>query len=93
MVDSYRAETDDDVADFYNKNGNYLGAYMRYEDAVHFNPDDEPAQYGLAEMAQKLGHTQEAIEHYQAYLKMAPSGSRAKEAERAIKRMAVSSSK
>ncbi|MHB1699027.1 MAG: hypothetical protein ACYCSN_02650 [Acidobacteriaceae bacterium] len=87
MIDSYRAEKDDDVADFYNKRGNYEGAYLRYQDAVHFNPDDEAAQYGLAEMALKLGHTQEAIDHYRAYLKMAPSGSKAKDAEKAIKRL------
>ena len=87
MIDSYRAEKDDDVADFYNKRGNYEGAYLRYQDAVHFNPEDEPAQYGLAEMALKLGHTQEAIDHYRAYLKMAPSGSKAKDAEKALKRL------
>ncbi len=93
MIDSYRAEKDDDVADFYTKQGNYRGAYLRYQDAVHFNPDDEPAQYGLAEMALKLGNTQEAIDHYHAYLKLAPSGRKAKDAEKALKRLTGSAEK
>ncbi len=87
MIDSYRAEKDDDVAKFYTRDGNYQAAYLRYQDAVHFNPDDEVAHFGYAEMALKLGHPSEAVEQYRIYLKLAPDGDKAKDAEKALKKL------
>lgn len=83
----YRAADDDNVADFYYKNGNYMGAYMRYKDAIHYKPDDAKAHYGLAQLEQQFGQNDDAIQHYNEYLKLEPDGSKAKDARRAIKKL------
>ena len=83
-VDTARADKDEQVADFYIKDGNYAGAYLRYKDAVTFDPDDPDAHFGLAEMARKKGKTAEAIAEYSATLKMDPKGKHAKESRKAL---------
>jgi len=83
-VDTARADKDLNVADFYIKDGNYAGAYLRYKDAVTFDPDDPDAHFGLAEMARKKGKTAEAIAEYSATLKMDPKGKHAKESRKAL---------
>jgi len=83
-IDTARADKDQQVADFYIKDGNYAGAYLRYKDAVIFDPDNADAHFGLAEMARKKGKTDEAIEQYQASLKLDPKGEHAKEARKAL---------
>ncbi len=72
------------VADFYIKDGNYAGAYLRYKDAVVFSPDDPDAHFGLAEMARRKGNKPEAIAEYNACLKVDPEGRHAKEARKAL---------
>jgi len=83
-IDTARAEEDQRVADFYAKDGNYAGAYLRYKDAVAFSPDDPNAHFGLAEMARKQGKKPEAIEQYNAYLKVDPQGKHTKEVRKAL---------
>jgi len=83
-VDTARADKDEQVADFYIKDGNYAGAYLRYKDAVIFDPDNADAHFGLAGMARRKGKTDEAIAEYGAVLKLEPQGKHAKEARKAI---------
>ncbi|MHB1021023.1 MAG: tetratricopeptide repeat protein [Acidobacteriaceae bacterium] len=83
----YRAADDDNVADFYYKNGNYMGAYMRYKDAIHYMPDDAKAQYGLAKLEEQFGQNDDAIKHYNAFLKLESDGSKARDARRALKKL------
>jgi len=86
-IDTGRAEEYLRVADFYAKDGNYAGAYLRYKDAVEFNPDDPDAHFGLAEMAHRQGKTSEAIEQYKACLKADPQGRHAKESLKMLKEL------
>ena len=90
LYDPYRAQKDDQVADFYLKSGNERAAYMRYQDALRFKQDDAVAHFGLAELAQKAGKDAEAMEHYRAYLKLEPDGTKAKQAERALTQLHAS---
>jgi len=83
-VDTARAEEDERVADFYIKDGNYAGAYLRYKDAVAFSPDDPDAHYGLAEMARKKGNKDEAMKEYAACMKADAQGKHVKEARKAL---------
>jgi len=92
-IDTARADNDEQVADFYEKNGNYEGAYLRYKDAVTFNPDDPDAHYLMAEMAQKTGKKSDAIAQYTAGLKMDPKNKRAKEARKALTELQASAEK
>jgi tetratricopeptide (TPR) repeat protein len=88
----YRAADDIEVADFYYKNGNYMGAYMRYKDAIHYMPDDARAQYGLAQLEEQFGQNDDAIKHYTEYLKLEPEGPKAKDARKALKKLAEKTS-
>jgi len=83
-IDIARAENDDNVADFYIKDGNYKGAYLRYKDAVTYDPDNADGHFRLAEMARKLGKTDEAVSEYNAALKLDPQGSDVKAARKAL---------
>jgi len=79
-----RADDDLSVADLYQKDGNYRGAYLRYQDAVKSDPDDPAGHYGWAEMARKLNKPDEAVEQYNAYLKLDPNGKKASAARKAL---------
>jgi tetratricopeptide (TPR) repeat protein len=92
-IDTARADKDETVADFYEKNGNYEGAYLRYKDAVMFNPDDPDAHYLMAEMAQKTGKNADAMREYAAGLKLDPKNKRAKEARKALAELQASAAK
>jgi tetratricopeptide (TPR) repeat protein len=83
-IDTLRAEKDVSVADFYIKDGNYTGAYLRYKDAVVFDPENADAHFGLATMARKTGKTAEALTEYNAVLKLDPQSRHAKESRKAI---------
>jgi tetratricopeptide (TPR) repeat protein len=87
LVDTARAEKDMQVADYYIKDGNYAGAYLRYKDAVTFAPDDAEAHFRLAEMARKQGKKTEAASEYAACLKLDEQGKRAKEARKALEEL------
>ncbi len=87
-VDTARADKDLNVADFYTKDGNYAGAYLRYKDAVTFDPEDADAHFGLAEMARKTGKpAAEAIAEYEAGLKLDPKNIHAKAARKALEEL------
>jgi tetratricopeptide (TPR) repeat protein len=83
----YRAAKDDEVGDFYFKQGNYKGALARFQDALVYKDNDAVANFKMAECYEKLGQPEEAIPHYQAYLKILPEGPFSKQAKKALKKL------
>ncbi|HXZ41623.1 MAG TPA: tetratricopeptide repeat protein [Terriglobales bacterium] len=83
----YRALKDDEVGDFYFKQGNYKGALARFQDALTYKDNDAVANFKMAECYEKLGQPEEAIPHYQAYLKILPEGPLSKQAKKALKKL------
>lgn len=79
-----RESEDLDVAEFYQKSGNFNAAYLRAKDAVGIKADDPFAHFALAEAARKLGKPDEAKEHYALVLKLDPEPKEKKAAERAL---------
>ena len=85
--DPHRAAKDIEVGDFYYKRKNYQAALERYKDALTYKPNDAVANFRLAECQEKTGHAQEAITHYQAYLKLLPHGPMAADAQKALEHL------
>lgn len=79
-----RAKEDVRVGRYYLGNGNYKGAYGRFVEAARLDPVNIEAIYGLAASAAGLHHTDEALTNYKLYLEIAPDGSDAKSARKAI---------
>jgi tetratricopeptide (TPR) repeat protein len=88
--DPHKAAKDVEVGDFYFKRKNYRGAIERYKDALIYKPNDAVAQFRLAESLEKTGNSQEAIPHYQEYLKILPHGPFAADAQKALERLKAS---
>ena len=85
--DPHRAMKDLEVGNFYLKQKNYRAALERFNDALHYKPDDAEAIYGLAVTQDKLDLPDKARKNYSRYLEILPQGPRAKDCEEAIKRM------
>lgn len=75
-----RIKDDLRVADFYMKDWNYRGAYLRYKDVLQFNSLDETALFGVAQADCMQDKTAEALTQYKAYLQLYPDGKHSKEA-------------
>jgi hypothetical protein len=82
-----RAADDLTVADFYQNDGNYKGAYDRAKDAVQYQPNDPYGHFSLAEAARKMGKLDEAKAEYQAVLKLDPIPKQEKASKRALAEM------
>jgi tetratricopeptide (TPR) repeat protein len=82
--DDERVDEDLKVAKFYMNADNLPGAYLRAKDAVKTQPDYSDTHFALAQVAQKMKKKDEAVAEYQAYLKLDPSGEKAKAAQRAL---------
>lgn len=82
-----REAEDVQVAQFYQNDGNYVGAYGRAKDAVALAADDPDAHFLLAEAARKLGKLDEALTNYKECLKLDPVPKEKRAAEKAIKEM------
>jgi Tfp pilus assembly protein PilF len=76
------------VSHFYLQDGNFLGAYLRAQDAVKCIPDDSEAHFALALAAQRMKKNEEAIREFNAYLKLEPDGDKVKAAKRALEELA-----
>ncbi len=76
------------MAEFYQENANYKGAYVRAVDAVSIAADDPNAHFALAEAARRLGKLDEAESHYKKCLTLDPVPKERKAAEKALKEMA-----
>lgn len=79
-----RIQDDLNVADFYMKNGNYHGGYLRYQDALQYDPQNDTAMYGLAEAMCKENLTSEAMAQFKSYLANSLQGKYAKKAEKML---------
>src|SRR5208283_2285680 len=82
-----KAMKDVEVGDFYYKKENYSAAVSRYREALEYKPHDAEATFKLAEGLNKTGDTAEAIQNYQAYLKILPNGPYAKKAHEALEKL------
>jgi tetratricopeptide (TPR) repeat protein len=88
--DPHKAAKDIEVGDFYFKRKNYRAALERYKEALTYKPNDAIANFRLAECQEKTGKPEEAVNYYEAYLKILPHGSLAPDAQKALERLKVS---
>ena len=88
VTDPARAKKDTQVGDFYLGRGDAKGAYMRFKDAIAFDPANMDAVFGLAQAATQLNKLPEAERNYQLYLKVIPTGSKAKQAAKELAALA-----
>ena len=88
--DPHKAAKDVEVGDYYLKRKNYRGAMERYKDALVYKPDDAIAHFRLAECEEKTDNPSDAIQHYEAYLKVLPHGPFAADAQKALDRLKAS---
>ncbi len=83
----YRAMKDDEVGDYYFKRKSYKAALARYQDALIWKEKDAVANFRMAQCYEKLDQPDQAIEHYQEYLKILPEGPFAKDAQKALQKL------
>ncbi|HET9086052.1 MAG TPA: tetratricopeptide repeat protein [Acidobacteriaceae bacterium] len=79
-----RVKDDLNVADFYMKNGNYRGAFSRYEDALQYDPQNDTALFGRAFAMCKQNMTNDAMAQFKTYTKTNPQGKYALKAEKLL---------
>lgn len=82
-----QALKDIEVGDFYYKRKNYHAALDRYQEALYWKDNDAIANFRLGQTFEKLDQPDEALNHYQAYLKILPQGQFSAEAEKAVARL------
>jgi len=85
--DPHRAMKAIEVGDFYAKRQNYGAAISRYREALEFKPRDAEATFKLADVLEKSGDLKGAMENYQGYLKILPSGPYAAQSKTGIARL------
>ena len=85
--DPHKAAKDIEVGDFYFKRGNYRAAEDRYREALYYKENDATATLHLAESLEKLNRPDEAIEQYEAYLKIFPEGSQSTKVKKTVERL------
>jgi tetratricopeptide (TPR) repeat protein len=83
----HKAAKDVEVGDFYFKRKNYHAAVERYQDALLYKPDDALANFRLGETFEKLDDPDEAVAHYQEYLKILPHGPLSENAQKALRKL------
>jgi tetratricopeptide (TPR) repeat protein len=84
--DPHRAAKDIEVGDFYFKKKNYHAALDRYREALFYKPNDAVANFRMAQSFEKLSQPDEAIQHYQEYLKILPNGPLSEEAKKELEK-------
>jgi len=89
----YRAMKDDEVGDYYFKRKSYKAALARYQDALIWKEKDAVANFRMAQCYEKLDQPDQAIPHYEEYLKILPDGPHAKEARKALQKLKGSEAK
>lgn len=89
--DPHKATKDIEVGDFYFRQKNYIGAEGRYREALYYKNNDAIATYQLAVCLDKMNRPDEALEEYEAYLRILPDGSKAGRAKKAIERLTSAS--
>jgi hypothetical protein len=89
-LDKTRVPDDLKVGKYYMDTGNTQGAYLRFKDAVSYDPEDPDARFYLAEAASKLKHHDEAVTNYQECLKLDPGGDHDKASRHALTQLGIS---
>jgi len=89
----YRAMKDDEVGEFYFKRKSYRAALARYKDALLWKEKDALANFRIAQCYEKLDQPDQAIPHYQEYLKILPEGPFGKEAHKALQKLQAEAKK
>jgi hypothetical protein len=79
-----RVDDDLNTADLYMKNGNYRGGYLRYRDALQYDPTNDTALYGLADALCQENQTGAAMAHFKSYATNNPRGKYARKAEKML---------
>jgi hypothetical protein len=79
-----REDDDLNAADLYMKNGNYRGGYLRYQDVLEFDPQNDTALYGIADALCRENLTSEAMAHFKSYVTNNPQGKYARQAEKML---------
>lgn len=79
-----RVADDLKVADFYMKDWNYRGAYLRYKDALQFDSSNPTALFGVARASCMQNMTAEALAQFKEYLLQYPTGKRANDARKML---------
>lgn len=85
--DPHRARKDIEVGDYYFTQKNYRAALSRYTEALEYKPNDALANLKMAQCLDKLKLSDDAVIHYQEYLKILPEGEFAAEARKALERL------
>lgn len=85
----HEADKDVEVGTFYFHRENYKAAEARFRDALHWQDNHAEATYRLGEVLEKEGKKAEAVQYYQAYLKILPSGPFAADSRKALVRLAA----
>jgi tetratricopeptide (TPR) repeat protein len=85
--DPHKAAKDVEIGDFYFKRKNYRASLDRYREALLYKPDDAVANFRMAESFEKLDDPDQAVTHYQEYLKILPRGPLSASAEKALARL------
>lgn len=86
-LDPHKAIKDVEVGDFYFKRRNYRAALDRYKEALYYKDNDAMANLRLGQTYEKMNQPDEAITHYEAYLKILPHGPFSEEAEKALAKL------
>jgi tetratricopeptide (TPR) repeat protein len=89
----YRAMKDDEVGDYYFKRKSYRAALARYQDALAWKENDAVANFRMAQCYEKLDQPDQAVTHYQEYLKILPEGPFAKDARKALEKLKAAEAK
>jgi tetratricopeptide (TPR) repeat protein len=83
----HKAEKDVEVGDYYFRLKNYQAALSRYQEALQYKNDDAVANFRAAQCFEKMNNPQDAVEHYQAYLKILPHGPLSRDAQKALAKL------
>ncbi len=83
----HKAAKDVEVGDYYFKRKNYKAAEDRYREALFYKENDAEATFHLALCLQKMERPREALEQYETYLKILPSGPHSRAAHDAIEEL------
>jgi tetratricopeptide (TPR) repeat protein len=78
---------DMEIGTYYFRKKNYRGAMFRFRHALDSKPGEPEAKFKLAESLDKLGKNAEAVEAYETYLEIQPSGGHAAEARGALEQL------
>ena len=62
-------------------------ALERYREALFYKPNDAVANFRMAQAFEKLAQSDDAVEHYQEYLKILPNGPLREEAKKALEKL------